>query len=65
MIPTMVLYVLQWKVGFNLTDEASPPKLFPSRCTYSMGKSYSTEYSTCNHQVYCMVQYSSLRQAEL
>ena len=48
----MVLYVLQWKVGFNLTDEASPPKLFPSRCTYSMGKSYSTVLVTIRYSAW-------------
>ena len=26
----------QWKVGFNLTKESSPPYLFLSRCTYSV-----------------------------
>ena len=40
--------VRQWKVGFNLTEEAMPHYLFPSRCTYSMHVGLAFLYCICN-----------------
>ena len=43
--------VRQGSVRFNLTEETSPPYLFPSRCTYSLG--YGNSFWLC-HSFQCI-----------